>query len=92
MPYSEANPPRLHHETPGGSGYRHFVYRNTDAVATVRAAGYVTNAKRLGMRSGDRVTYVKTDDNTVQEMTVLSIAANGSADLSDGTAISSTNT
>ena len=92
MAYDRANPPRLHHETPGGSGWRQFDYRNTDTVATVRAAGYITNARQLGMRVGDRLTYIKTDDNTQQEMIVVAIATNGSADLSDGTAISATNT
>lgn len=92
MPYSVANPPRLHSETPGGSGHRHFVYRNTDSVATVRAAGYITNARRLQMRVGDTVEYIKTDDLSKSLMTVMAIATNGSADLSDGTAISNTNT
>ena len=73
-------------------------YDTTDSVATVRAANYITDAEARGMAVGDLVL-VRVWDTTVrsgtlsafQIMVVLSVGSSG-ADLSDGTAISITNT
>lgn len=71
-----------------------WILSGTDALATVDTSGYITNARDLGMQKGDLVLYVKTDAApiSIQMMIVAAINANGSADLSDGTAIVATNT
>lgn len=67
---------------------------NTDAVTAVRVSGYITDATQRGMVRGDVVHYTKTDASPItrQTMIVTAINANGSADLSDGLAITATNT
>lgn len=72
-----------------------WIMAGTDATTAVDAAGYITDAKDLGMQVGDVLWYVKTDASpiTVQIMIVSAInATTGAADLSDGTAITATNT
>ena len=73
---------------------RTWHFDGTDAVTAVRLNGYITNAKALGMKKGDIIRYVKTNDNpvSVQSFIVTAINANGSADLSDGSATTATNT
>lgn len=69
-----------------GKGQK-WVYDSTDAATVVRAAGYISDAKAKGMRVGDVVEQRDTAGATVaHSYVVLSIAADGSADLSDGTA------
>lgn len=94
MPYSTNNPPRLTDQDIGNQGPARWEYTNVDAVAAVRVNGYITNAKALGMKVGDRVAYTKTDvlPMPVQTMAVVAINANGSADLGDGSALVVTNT
>jgi hypothetical protein len=68
-------------------------YRSADAIATVRAAGYISNAKAMGMRVQDVVLVQDTATPTMQWCVVISVnATTGVADLSDGTAIAQTNT
>lgn len=53
--YSTSAPPQKIAGT-GPTGIQVWVYYSaTDAVATVRAAGYISNAQALGMRVGDIV-------------------------------------
>lgn len=94
MAYSTANPPALKSQALAGKTPRTWVLTGTDAVTAVRVTGYITNAKKLGMKKGDLVEYVKTDAApiTVQLLIVSAINANGSADLSDGVAVTATNT
>lgn len=97
--------------TVGGAMY---VYDTADAVATVYAAGYITDAGSKGLRKGDLVlhrrwtTAVPAADSEVKTaagsaniflgmtwMVVMGLTASGNeytADLSDGTAVSVTNT
>ena len=93
MAYNTANPPALISQGVGGF-FRQWVYKSTDAATVVRVTGYITNAKDLGMKVGDIVTAIDTDASPVaaQIMLVSVINANGSADLSDGVAITATNT
>lgn len=56
MAYDEFNPPSLIGQGVAG-GARHFQYSWTDPIATVLAAGYITNAKELGLREGDSLRY-----------------------------------
>ena len=68
-----------------------WVYRSADAIATVRAAGYISDATKRGMSVRDIVWVLDTNTPTTNICQVLAITA-GAADLSDGTAISETNT
>lgn len=94
MAYATATPPRLISQALGDQIPAFWVYANTDATTAVRVTGYFTNAKDLGMKKGDIVWYIKTDASPIsaQIYIVSAINANGSADLSDGTAITATNT
>jgi hypothetical protein len=68
-----------------------WIYRSADAIATVRAAGYISNATDMAMRVGDVVLVHDTATPTHQWCLVIAITS-GAADLSDGTAIAQTNT
>lgn len=56
-------------------------YVNTDAIATVQGAGYITNGAQLGMEKGDVVLYIKTDTPTASWLVVTSVTVGGSASL-----------
>lgn len=98
MAYSTATPPSQITQRIGG-GFAIWHYNSTDAATVVRAANYITNAQDLGMKKGDWVYQSDLPDpvtdvggGTVAHMyVVLAVAATG-ADLSDGTAITLTNT
>lgn len=92
MAYSTSNPPRLVWSGIG-KGPRHWVMEGTDANTAVQVSGYITNAKTLGLRAGDTLTYVKTDASPVAAWLyiVSAINSNGSGDLSNGLAITATN-
>lgn len=82
---------------------QHWSYTGKDAVATVAAAGYLVNAKDVGMRVGDLVfvyVYPTGTENlvtgylearagipTASICRVTAISAAGAATLSAGTAI-----
>jgi len=92
MAYSTSNPPVLVGQPIAGP--RCWEYRSTDAATAVDADGYITNAKDLGMQVGDYIRVVDTDASpvTATAHVVSAINANGSADLSDGVALGSTDT
>ena len=92
MAYSTSSPPALLMQNVGGSK-RIWVYASTDAATVVRVSGYITNARDLGMQAGDLVWMIDTDASPIdaQLMTVNSISAAGAADLTNGVAITSTN-
>lgn len=94
MPYSTSNPPALVSHGPIAGPTQMWVYRSTDAPTAVRVNGYITNGQALGMKVGDIVIVTDTDASPVtnQLMNVVAINANGSVDLSDGVAITATNT
>lgn len=94
MAYSTSNPPILVEQSLGGQGPSKWELTGTDAVTVVRVVGYISNASALGMKVGDVVNYTKTDASPItrQTMLVSAISAAGAADLSDGTAVTSTNT
>jgi hypothetical protein len=86
-----------------GQGYNEWNLDGEDAPATARVSGYITDAAEKGVGVGDLVhlrqwtAYTDQYDRTgpvvaYQLMIVVSLAANGSADLSDGTAIDMTDT
>lgn len=84
MAYSTSAPPQALFSRIGG-GVAYFAYSSVDAVATVRAAGYITNAKDLGMKAGDLVAVVTTTAGAPSAAPTLcvvsAIGANGSSTL-----------
>lgn len=69
-----------------------------DATSAVRAANFVSDAQRRGMKRGDIVLYTRWNSITakatvsgVHQFVVLTVAASG-ADLTDGSSIDVTNT
>jgi hypothetical protein len=71
--------------------------QGTDAVGDVDAANFISDASKRGMRKGDLVLYTKWDNVSTKAtclghhiFSVLTVAASG-ADLSDGTAVTATN-
>ena len=90
MAYSTDNPPEL---LVGIPNFRLWVYKSTDAATVVRPSGYFTNGYELGMRKGDIVLVVDTDaDPIAAQMMIVTAATASAVDLSDGTAITATNT
>jgi hypothetical protein len=77
-----------------GAGFALWHYDSTDAVTAVRVAGYVSDAAVRGMRKGDlvMVTDVAATPPRLQLMIVSAISAGGAGDLSDGLAVTATNT
>lgn len=84
--------PQTGSATPGVKQPAFWAMTGTDAVTTVRVDGFITDAEDLGMQKGDILWYIDTDASpiTAQIMIVSAINANGSADLSDGTAVTAT--
>lgn len=94
MPYSTSNPPVLLVGTMNNAGPKLWHYRSTDAATAVRVAGYITNGRDLGMSVGDIVFSLKTDASPLSCQIHIVTAINattGAADLSDGLAITATN-
>lgn len=90
MAYATTNPPRL--VTQAIAGTRFWEYVSADPVTTVRVNGYITDAEDLGMKANDIVTVIDSNLGGASLCIVAAINANGSANLTDGTAISATNT
>jgi hypothetical protein len=88
MAYVSNNLSRLVGTFDGAFGI--WVYKHTDAIATVRAANYISDAQAKGMKARDIVIVMDTSTPTTQFCTVLTVGANG-ADLCDGLAIAETN-
>lgn len=86
--YATTNPPKLlFPQIPNIPSF--WFYSSTDANTTVDAAGYITNAKALGMKVGDFVVSQKSDDAALISFihTVVTVnATTGVADLSNGSA------
>jgi len=93
MPYSTSNPPVC--VVPGGMDGRNklWFYRSTDAATAVRVSNYFTNGYALGMRTGDVLFQIDTDASPLTAQIFLVNAATESVtDVSDGVAITSTDT
>ena len=87
MAYSTSNPPALVHQLCGAAGGSTWVYNSTDAATVVRVDTYISNAEELGMAIGDVMHQRDITGATVaHDYVVLAINADGSAELSDGTA------
>lgn len=70
--------------------WRAWVYRSPDALATVVAAGYISNATAMGMKVDDVVLVVDTTNHLLDWCVVAAITA-GAADLTNGLRITATN-
>lgn len=86
-----------------GQSWKEWLLDSEDAASAVRVSGYITDAEQKGMQVGDFVKHrhwtALVDQYTrtgpvigATLMVVASIAADGSADLTDGTPISVTDT
>jgi len=93
MAYSTSNPPALVSQLLGKAGGSVWIYDSADAATVVRVTGYITNGYDLGMKIGDIVDQIDSAGATVAHRYVVkSVAVDGAADLSDGTAVVVTDT
>lgn len=92
MAYSTSNPPSLVVSGIGGTQNRRmWMYVSTDSAATARVSGYFTNGYELGMRAGDLVFLVDTDASPIaSQIHIVTSAVAGTVDLSDGVAVTAT--
>lgn len=87
MAYSTSNPPKLIAAGIAGVGNL-WHYASTDAMATVDGAGYITDAKDLGMKVNDSVIVVDTTNGITSFHRVVSVnSTTGVGDLSNGTTV-----
>ena len=90
MAYVTSNPPQKVAGTLTGT-FNIWVYRSTDAAATVDAANYITNGGSLGMKVGDVVYVIDTDASPViTTVHQVSATGDGTTDLNDLTTITQT--
>ncbi len=91
MTYATSNPPALMCQAPGGLAPSIWIYRSTDAAATVDAANYFTNGGTLGLAVGDLI-YVIDTDASPQIVTLHQVSAtgDGTTDVNDLTTITQT--
>lgn len=87
MAYSTDNPPVLQSQPIAGP--RIWFYQSADAQTDVRVSGYFSNGWELGMKAGDLV-YVTDTDTQQQSIHSVVSASSTAVDLSDGTAITNT--
>lgn len=93
MTYSTSTPPALVGQAIGfQTGARRWYLTGTDAVATVRVTGYITNGGALGMKVGDLVEYYDSNLGITSTLNVATVSstAPGAVDLQDATTIGST--
>lgn len=78
MAYATTNPPQKLAGT-GPTGIQFWLYNHaTDNAATVRAAGYFSNAQALGMRVGDIVIHHEASTPLGSISIVTVVASTGS--------------
>lgn len=81
MVYDLKAPPALITQGIGGpAGSRFWAFYGDDPVTTVVEPGYISNAKKLGMRDGDVMIYTD-QDGGLDYLVIDNINANGSADV-----------
>ncbi len=78
MAYSTSNPPGLVSQGVGGVG-RLWMYKSADDENAFDDAGYITNAKELGMKTGDAVIAIDTTNGltSIGKVTVNSTTGVG---------------
>jgi len=96
MAYATSNPPAKMSAGPltdfGAStaGGQLWLYKSADAIATVKAAGYITNAAPLGMQVNDPILVVDTATPALSLAFVQSISATTGAATLDATPLTAT--
>jgi len=88
MAYSTANPPALFANGVGGMA-RLWFYKSADPIATVNTANYFTNGGDLGMKVDDPILVIDTV-NHLLHWAIVNATGNGTTDISDGLAITAT--
>lgn len=89
--YSTSSPPALVAQRIGGGG-QIWDYRSVDASTAVDAANYFTNGQSLGMLAGATLFVYDTDASPITGSihTVNAASADGSVDIGDALAITTT--
>ena len=78
MAYATSNPPACVWPAIQTGSPAMWVYKHTDARATVEAAGYFTNAQALGMKVDDLVFVINTATPAATISIVTAITATSS--------------
>lgn len=85
MAYSTSTPPRCIARGIGASGST-WLYQSADVHTDVDAADYFSNGHALGMRVGDVVLVVETDNSYAQTThSVTAVTTGGAATISAAT-------
>lgn len=95
MAYSTSNPPMLLAGglSSGANQPRIWTYASTDAATAVRVSNYISNGYNLGMRKGDLVIAIDTDAAPISmQLMIVTEATTTVTDLSDGVAVTATDT
>lgn len=93
MSYSTSSPPVLIAGSLESTAPKIWAYVSTDAATAIRVINYFTNALDLGMKKGDLVISIKSDASPISmQLHIVSAVAATGADLSDGLAVTATNT
>jgi hypothetical protein len=79
MSYEIANPVRLVSQSVGANGGDLWVYKDGDALASVAAINYVSNAADLGLKAGDVVHQIDTTNGLTTLMSAVAAASGGTA-------------
>lgn len=96
MAYVVTNPPVKMSAGPltdfgaSNAGSQLWLYKSADAIATVKAAAYISNAASLGMQVNDPVLVVDTATPALSLGFVLSINATTGAATLDATPLTAT--
>lgn len=85
MAYSVSNPPQLISQGIGGKG-KLWMYKSTDDENSFDDTDYITNARDLGMTTGDAVIAIDST-NGLTSIGKVTIDADGNGTLSAFTAI-----
>jgi hypothetical protein len=94
MAYSSPNLKLIAGTTWDRGAMRIWSYKSDDAMSTVRGENYIADARLRGMAPGDVIYVTQTTAGAITAITqsvVLTVGASG-ADISDGSAITVTNT
>ncbi|WP_298704660.1 hypothetical protein [uncultured Variovorax sp.] len=93
MAYDSIHGPSIVQQDVTNSAPGEFEFSGSDAAAVVAANGYITDGVARKMKVGSRVRYtqISVTPPVVTLHEVLTLNANGSVDLSDGTALATTN-
>ena len=87
MAYATTLPPKLVSSGIGGAGgLQLWIYASADVHTEVDATGYFTNGSDLGMKVGDTMFVIETDNSYVQSThSVTVVTAGGAATISAAT-------